>query len=321
MLEVRDLSVAFGRTTVVTGVDLDVSPGAHGVGLVGESGSGKTTIARCVVRLLDPSGGAILFDGADVTRVRGAALAAYRRRVQVVLQDPDGVLDPRMRVGPALTEVLRTHRVVPRGSERDRAAALLDEVGLPAAYVERYPHQLSGGERQRVAIARALAVEPSLLVLDEPTSALDVTVQERVLGLLERLRDTRDLAYLLISHNLAVVGRMCSTVVVLYLGRVVETGPSRVVLGTPAHPYTAALRSAIPTLDRQASRRRIVLPGIPANPADPPSGCVFHPRCPLAVDRCRTEAPPLAPVGSGRRAACHRADDMLAGADLTARTV
>lgn len=321
MLEVRGLSVAFGRTTVVTGVDLDVPSGAHGVGLVGESGSGKTTIARCVVRLLEPSGGSVTFDGTDVTRVRGAALAAYRRRVQVVLQDPDGVLDPRMRVGPALTEVLRTHRVVPRGEERARAQALLDEVGLPAAYRERYPHQLSGGERQRVAVARALAVEPELLVLDEPTSALDVTVQERVLTLLERLRDTRELAYLLISHNLAVVGRMCETIVVLYLGRVVEAGPTRVVLGRPAHPYTAALRSAIPTLDRHSADGRIVLPGIPANPADPPSGCVFHPRCPLAVDRCRTEAPHLTPAAGSRRVACHRADDMLAGADLTARTV
>ncbi|MQA01820.1 MAG: ATP-binding cassette domain-containing protein [Streptosporangiales bacterium] len=235
MLEVRDLRVTFGGTTVLTGVDLDVPEGAHGVGLVGESGSGKTTIARCLVRLLDPSGGTITFDGTDVAALRGTALTAYRRRVQVVLQDPDGVLDPRMRVGPALSEVLRTHRVVARAAERDRVHELLAEVGLEAEHAKRYPHELSGGQRQRVAIARALAVEPELLVLDEPTSALDVTVQDRVLALIERLRDSRDLGYLLISHNLAVVGRLCTDVVVLYLGRVVEAGPTRQVLDRPAH--------------------------------------------------------------------------------------
>ncbi len=323
MLEVSDLSVRFGKVTVVDGVSLHVPDGPYGVGLVGESGSGKTTIARAILRLVPASGGAVHVDGLDVLRLQRGALRGLRRRVQVVLQDPDGTLDPRQRVGSAIAEVLSAHRMVRREAVDGRVLELLGEVGLDQDHVARLPHQLSGGQRQRVAIARALAVEPRLLVLDEPTSALDVSIQARVLDLIERLRDDRGLAYLLISHNLAVVERLCQAITVLYLGRVAEQGPTAQVLGRPAHPYTAALRSAVPRLDRQVGDRdRIVLPGTPANPAEPPSGCVFHPRCPAAVDRCRTERPSLAPVGAGRLAACHRSAEMLAGAiDLYRPTV
>jgi oligopeptide/dipeptide ABC transporter ATP-binding protein len=205
----------------------------------------------------------------------------FRRHVQIVLQDPDGSLDPRVRVRASIAEVLWAHRVVPRRSISERVDALLEETGLNAAHGDMFPHQLSGGQRQRVSFARVLAVEPRVLLLDEPTSALDVTVQARILELIERLRSARGLSYLLISHNLAVVERLCESVTVLYLGRIVERGATRVVLGRAGHPYTAALVSAVPQVNPAEPRRgRIILPGTPPDPASPPAGCVFHPRCP-----------------------------------------
>jgi peptide/nickel transport system ATP-binding protein len=241
-------------------------------------------------------------------------LRSYRRAVQLVFQDPDGTLDPRMRVGSAIAEVLKTHRTVERSQVRDRVGALLEEVGLePEQHRDRYPHEFSGGQRQRIAIARALAVEPRLLVLDEPTSALDVTVQARILRLIARLRDERQLAYLLISHNLAVIQQLCEQVAVLYLGRIVELGPTAELLLRPAHPYTQALRTAVPNLDMVAPTNRIVVPGIPADPVHPPPGCPFHPRCPLAVDVCRIEEPRLRSLASGHTVACHRAEESVAG--------
>jgi peptide/nickel transport system ATP-binding protein len=231
----------------------------------------------------------------------------------MVFQDADNSLDPRMRVGAAIGEVLAAHRLAPRAAVGDRVAALLSEAALDPALASRYPHQLSGGQRQRAAIARALAVSPRLLVLDEPTSALDVTAQARILALVRRLREERQLSYLLITHNLAIVTSLCEQTVVLYLGRAVETGPTAELLARPAHPYTLALRSAVPELDAATRRSRIILPGDPADPAAPPAGCPFHPRCPLAIDACRVEAPALRAVAPGRHAACHRAAEVLSG--------
>jgi ABC-type glutathione transport system ATPase component len=252
LLDVRDLRVAYGHREVVHGVSFAVEPGPFGLGLIGESGSGKTTIARAVLRLLPVAGGAVTFEGAPVADLRGRALRAYRRAVQVVLQDGSEALDPRMRVGASVAEALAVHDVVPRAERAGRVSDLLAEVGLGDEYARRYPHQLSGGQRQRVSIARALAVEPRLLVLDEPTSALDVTVQARILALIERLRAERGLAYLLITHNLAVVDRLCEQCVVLQDGRVVEAGATPQVLDHPQHEHTKELRAAVPELPEPA---------------------------------------------------------------------
>jgi oligopeptide transport system ATP-binding protein len=313
LLEVRDLLVRFGPVRAVDGVSVSVLEGPFGLGVVGESGSGKTTLGRAILRLVPIAGGEIRMNGDDVSRLRGEGLKRYRRAVQIVFQDPDTTLDPRVRVGKAVSEALRTHRIVGRSDVPARVARLLGEVGLESDHARRYPHQLSGGQRQRVAIARALAVEPRVLVLDEPTSALDVTVQARVLQLIRKLRESHGLAYLLISHNLAVVEELCEETAVMYLGLVVERGMTSEILARPAHPYTVALRSAVPEIDLSARRTRIVLPGTPPNPADPPPGCRFHPRCPIAIDRCRTEVPVLREVVPGRSVACHRAEEVLDG--------
>jgi peptide/nickel transport system ATP-binding protein len=314
LLELHDLDVRFGPVRAVAGVSLEVPAGPYGVGVVGESGSGKTTIGRAILRLVPLAGGRVEFDGRDVHALKGRDLKRFRSDAQIVFQDPGGTLDPRVKVGAALAEALRVHDVVPRGAVAARVRELLEEVGLEPVHADRYPHQLSGGQRQRVAIARGLAVEPRLLVLDEPTSALDVTVQARVLDLFARLREERQLAYVLISHNLAVVERLCDETAVLYLGRLVEHGATEEILARPAHPYTHALRSAVPELDlAEPQRERVVIPSIPANAADPPSGCVFHPRCPLARENCVTDVPVLREVAPGRRAACHYAEDVLSG--------
>lgn len=304
MLEVRDLRVTFGPVRAVDGVSLDIGHGPFGMALAGESGSGKTTVGRAVLRLVQAASGTIAFEGRDVLGLRGRRLRDYRRAVQMVFQDPDNSLDPRMRVGTALREVLRAH-----GLPADRAGSLLAEVGLEESLAERYPHQLSGGQRQRVSIARALAVSPRLLVLDEPTSALDVTAQARVLDTVRRLRAERGLSYLLITHNLAIVPALCEQIAVLYLGRVVETGPADGLLARPAHPYTLALRSAVPEVDPAARRSRVILPGVAASP---PAGCPFHPRCPMAIETCRVSAPAPRVVAPGRLSACHRAEEVLA---------
>jgi oligopeptide transport system ATP-binding protein len=316
LLEVEDLVVEFGPVRAVGGVSFRLQAGPYGLGLVGESGSGKTTIARALLRLVAATSGVIRLDGQDVLgpngRGSGRALRAYRRDVQIVFQDPTTSLDPRARVGSTIAEPLRAHRIVPRTEVDGRIGQLLGEVGLDPEMAGRYPHQLSGGQRQRVAIARALSVEPRVLVLDEPTSALDVTVQARILDLIAKLRRERGLAYVLISHNLAVVEQLCEETAVLYLGRIVEQGPTEEILARPAHPYTLAMRSAVPEIDLAARRSRIVLPGTVPDPASPPPGCPFHPRCPYANERSRTEVPALRAVAD-RTVACHRADEILAG--------
>jgi oligopeptide transport system ATP-binding protein len=313
LLEVEDLVVEFGPVRAVDGVSFRLPAGPYGLALVGESGSGKTTIARALMRLVPAASGAIRLDGRDVAGLTSSrGLRSYRRDVQIVFQDPTTSLDPRAKIGSTIAEPIRAHGIVPREDVRSRIASLLAEVSLDPEMAGRYPHQLSGGQRQRVAIARALSVEPRVLVLDEPTSALDVTVQARILELIAELRRHRGLAYVLISHNLAVVEQLCEETAVLYLGRIVEHGPTEQILARPAHPYTLALRSAVPEIDLAARRSRIVLPGTVPDPANPPPGCPFHPRCPYAIDRCRTEVPELRAI-DGRTVACHRAEEILAG--------
>jgi peptide/nickel transport system ATP-binding protein len=320
LLEIRDLRVHFGRVRAVDGVSFGLPTGPFGLGLVGESGSGKSTVGRAIVRLGPAVGGEVLFRGHDVLRLRGRALKAYRRDVQIVFQDPDNSLDPRMQIGTTIAEVLTTHGIVPRRQVSRRVEELLQEVALEPGFATRFPHQLSGGQRQRVAIARALAVGPQALVLDEPTSALDVTAQARILALIQGLRDEHQLAYLLITHNLAVVSELCEATVVLYLGKVAESGPTRELLFRPAHPYTKALRSAVPELDPAARSSRIALTGEPPSATAPPPGCVFHPRCPLSVDRCREEVPALREMKPNRMVACHRAEEVLEGIELSQPT-
>ena len=317
LLEIRNLQVHFQRVRAVDGVSFVLPTGPFGLGLVGESGSGKSTIGRAIVRLGPVAGGEVLFGGHDVLRLKGRRLKAYRRDVQVVFQDPDNTLDPRMKIGATMAEVLTTHGIVPRRDVSRRVEELLQEVSLDPEFANRFPHQLSGGQRQRVAIARALSVGPRALVLDEPTSALDVTAQARILALIQRLRDEHQLAYLLITHNLAVVSELCEATVVLYLGKVAESGPTGELLFRPAHPYTKALRSAVPELDPAARSSHIALTGEPPSGTTPPPGCVFHPRCPLCVDRCREEVPVLREVEPSRMAACHRAEEVLGGIELS----
>lgn len=309
LLSVAGLRLSYGDREVVHGVDLRVPAGPYGLGIIGESGSGKTTIARALLRLHEVKAGSITFDGSNVLALSGPNLAAYRREVQMVFQDGDGALDPRMSIFSSVSEPLAIHNSVPKTQRRDRVSALLHEVGLPEDVMMRYPHRLSGGQRQRVVIARALALEPRLLVLDEPTSALDVTVQERVLLLIERLRTQRQLAYVLISHNLAVVDRLCESSVVLYQGEVMERGPTRGLLATPMHPYTQALRAAVPQIGiRRAPLTRLAA-GVSTRDAS--TGCRYADRCPLQQAICVTEKPLLRDVGE-RQVACHRAEESAA---------
>ena len=292
----------------VDGVSLSVTRGET-LALVGESGSGKTTVARCLMRLAEPDAGRVAFDGVDVLALEGTALRAFRRRMQMVFQDPYGSLNPRMRVGSAVREPLEIHGLA-RGAEADqRTAALFREVGLDPGYRKAFPHELSGGQRQRVGIARALAVGPEFLVLDEPVSALDVSVQAQVLALLRELQERRGLTYLFIAHDLAVVRQMADRVAVMYLGKIVEEGPAERLFAGALHPYTWSLLSAVPVPDPAAGRKRMVLEGDPPSPVEPPSGCPFHPRCPHPAkdDRCRVEAPALREVAGSRVAACHYA--------------
>lgn len=320
LFEIRDLQVNFGRVRAVDGVSFGLPTGPFGLGLVGESGSGKSTIGRAIVRLGPPARGEVLFRGHDVLRLRGRHLKEYRRHVQIVFQDPDNSLDPRMRIGATIAEVLTAHGIAARRQATGRVQELLQDVALDPDFVDRFPHQLSGGQRQRVAIARALAVGPQALVLDEPTSAIDVTAQARILALIQRVRDEHQLAYLLITHNLAVVSELCEATVVLYLGKVAESGPTGALLTHPAHPYTKALRSAVPELDPATRSSRVALTGEPPSATAPPSGCVFHPRCPLSVDRCREAVPILREVEPTRMAACHRAEEVLGGIEFSSPT-
>jgi len=288
----------------VNGVDLEVRRGET-LGVVGESGCGKSTLGRLVLRLLEPTAGAIRFDGEDLLALRGAALRRKRREMQIIFQDPFGSLNPRLRVGAIVGEGIQIHRLASPGQIRPRVAELLERVGLrPEAY-DRYPHEFSGGQRQRIGIARALAVQPRLIVADEPVSALDVSIQAQIVNLLQDLQDELGLTYLFIAHDLRIVEHISHRVAIMYLGRIVELADSAELYGNPRHPYTRALLSAVPILNPSARPQRILLPGEVPSPIDPPSGCAFHPRCSSAEARCRQEVPALVAGPSGHAVACH----------------
>jgi oligopeptide/dipeptide ABC transporter ATP-binding protein len=307
-IEVRDVVKHYrtpgrGDVHALDNVSVRVERGQV-LGIVGESGCGKSTLARVMTRLERPDSGSVEVLGERIDLARGGALRALRRNVQLVFQDPYASLDPRQRVGAALDEVLKVHRL-PTGVRP--VGELLETVGLTAATADRYPHQLSGGQRQRIGIARALAVRPQILVLDEPVSALDVSVRAEIINLLARLRTDLGLTFVFISHDLGMVRHLADDIAVMYLGKVVEYGPWDVVSDTPKHPYTRGLQAAVPIADptMDAPRRGTVVRGEVPDAADPPTGCRFHPRCPLAEDICRRVEPPMLPETGHYRLACH----------------
>ena len=286
-------------------VDLQVFPGET-VGLVGESGCGKSTLARVVMRLEEPTSGRIVFDGIDISHASQRAIRPLRRRMQMIFQDPYASLNPRMTVGEILAGPLRLHGIAHNTADaRDRVAALLDLVGLPQAAAQRFPHEFSGGQRQRISIARALSVEPTFVVGDEPISALDVNIQAQIINLMIGLQERLRLTYLFIAHDLAVVRHISDRIIVLYLGRVVESAPADALFRRPLHPYTASLISAVPTLHAAEARQRIRLTGEVPSPLNPPSGCRFRTRCPAATPRCAEETPTLQEADTGHHVACH----------------
>jgi oligopeptide/dipeptide ABC transporter ATP-binding protein len=319
LLDLRGVTVHFPRRAgawglrreivqAVTDVSLTIARGET-LGLVGESGCGKSTLARAALRLIPLTAGSVHVDGQDLAALAPGDLRRLRRRMQIVFQDPASSLNPRFTVGRTVREGLEIHRLAAGADADRRVAALLDEVGLDAGAATRYPHELSGGQRQRVAIARALAVDPDLLICDEPVSALDVSVQAQVVNLLSDLVARRGLACLFISHDLAVVRHLAPRVAVMYLGRLVEEGPTERIFAAPSHPYTQALLSAVPVPDPATRRARIVLAGEPPSPTRLPAGCAFHPRChhPGVDADCRTARPESRAVAPDQRVACHRA--------------
>jgi oligopeptide transport system ATP-binding protein len=318
LLEVKNLKVHFpvkhglfsrvrAHVKAVDDVSLSIAPGET-LGLVGESGCGKTTLGRAIVRLIEPTAGSVMLDGEDITKLRGEALRARRRKFQMIFQDPYGSLNPRMTVSQIIGEAIDIHDLADTpAAQRARITDLLRAVGLDPSHAERYPHEFSGGQRQRIGIARALAVEPKLIVCDEPVSALDVSVQAQIVNLLMDLQQQRGLAYLFIAHDLAVVEHISRRVMVMYLGRAVEIAEAKKLVRSPKHPYTQALLSAVPVVDPDSKRKRIMLPGDVPSPIAPPPGCTFHPRCPVKEARCEQDIPQLREIEPGHWVSCHLA--------------
>ena len=305
----------FGRPTAfvkaVDGVSFHVDAGKT-LALVGESGCGKSTVSRLVLRLIEPDAGQVRFEGRDLGALDANALRAFRRDAQIIFQDPYASLNPRMTVSQILTEPLALHNLVPAPRRRERVEELLRLVGLEPRFARRYPHEFSGGQRQRIAIARALAVEPKLVICDEPVSALDVSIRSQILNLLRDLQDRLGLAYIFVSHDLAVVKHIADRVAVMNLGTIVETADAQALFAAPRHPYSRALLSAIPVPKPRAKRSRIVLEGEMPSALNPPSGCRFHTRCSYAIERCRLEMPQLLADGTGHATACHRTAELPA---------
>ncbi|MGH6814575.1 MAG: ABC transporter ATP-binding protein [Hyphomicrobiaceae bacterium] len=300
-----------GQVKAVDGVSLSIRKGET-LSLVGESGCGKTTVSRCIMRALKPTSGAVRFrigEGAmvDVAQLDRRALASFRPHMQMIFQDPFSSLNPRMTIGDIIAEPLLVNGIGDTRSRRARANELLDLVQLPRAYRNRFPHAFSGGQRQRIGIARALALNPSLVVADEPVSALDVSVQAQIVNLMLDLQQRLGLSYLFVAHDLSVVKHMSDRVAVMYVGKIVEEAPAEALFATPRHPYTEALLSAVPKPDPRRRSQRIVLKGEVADPASPPPGCAFHPRCRYATERCKAETPALETIGDHRTVACHHA--------------
>jgi len=322
LLEVKDLRKFYGvgrglwprraaaTVRAVDGVSFTLCRGET-LGLVGESGCGKSTAGKALMRLIEPTSGSVRLDGVEVTTLGSAALHVARRTMQAVFQDPYSSLNPKMTAGTLVGEPLVNYGIGSAAERRARVEDLFDRVGLRADDMAKYPHEFSGGQRQRLGIARALAPGPALVVGDEPVSALDVSVQAQVINLLVRLQAEFGLAYLFIAHDLAVVRHISDRVAVMYLGRIVEIAPTATLFARPAHPYTRALLDAIPVPDPRRRRRRDVLPGEVPSPLNPPSGCHFHPRCPIARERCRVDDPALRPLEAGHAVACHYAEEVL----------
>ena len=318
LLDVRGLQMHFpvskgvifqskvGEIKAVDGVSFQIMRGET-LGLVGESGCGKTTIGRCILQLLKPTGGEVRFRGEDLTQLSGKEMRPLRKELQVIFQDPYGSLNPRMTVGAIVEEPLIIHKIGDRNERKGKVQELFEVVGLNPNMMDRYPYEFSGGQRQRIGIARALAVNPTFIVCDEPVSALDVSIQAQVINLLRSLQERFDLTYLFIAHDLSVVRHISDRVAVMYLGKIVEITGRDELYRDPKHPYTRALLSAVPIPDPvvEASRERIILTGDVPSPIDPPKGCSFHPRCPFAMDVCREITPVLKPTTQGHSVACH----------------
>ena len=325
LIQVRDLKMHFpvtkgvllkrtvGAVKAVDGITFDIRKGET-LGLVGESGCGKSTTGRAILQLYKPTSGEVVFRDTDLTKLKPEDMRKMRRKVQMIFQDPYASLNPRMTVGDIIGEPIGVHGLRQgKAAVRERVQELLNLVGLNPYFVNRYPHEFSGGQRQRIGIARALAVEPEFVVCDEPVSALDVSIQAQVINLLEDLQDRLGLTYLFIAHGLAVVKHISDRVAVMYLGKVVEISEGRQLYSQPLHPYTQALLSAVPIPDPavEKRRKRIILEGDVPSPLNPPSGCYFHTRCPIAIERCKAEAPPMVDYGGGHLAACWRATESI----------
>ena len=300
-----------GMVRAVDGVSLSINEGEV-LGVVGESGCGKSTLGRTIVQLIPPTAGTVILEGRNLNQLNARELRRARGDFQMIFQDPYGSLNPRMSVFDTLAEAMRTHKKVPRLELRPRVAELMRKVGLLPHTMKKYPHEFSGGQRQRIAIARALAVEPKLIIADEPVSALDVSIQAQIINLLAQLRQEMKLTIVFISHDLSVVKHISDRIAVMYLGKIVELGDARTVLEKPLHPYTKALISAVPIADpaREHARKRIVLPGDPPSPINPPIGCRFHPRCPYMIEACKAQVPPLVDWGENHFAACIRVSEI-----------